>query len=132
MDYTEHTQSGRWLAACTCATSDGVMREFAITVRPKQNRPDPAGIHTIEDFFKALDNQWQAVINALSRVDSNLTSDIITAGLQEKIYLFAPALVGSQWYDFMMSFDLCLPGEISAWCIVCMDEGAVASAEVHY
>lgn len=135
MNYTLHTQSGRWLASLSCAsfscaTIGGPVREFAITLRPSHDGPDPAGRLTIEQFFNDLDTQWCAVVNALAAVDSSLTRDIIDASLQEKIHLFAPAQVGSQWHEFLMLFNLSLPKGLSAMCIICMDEGVITHAEV--
>jgi|GEM_PF-5687292 len=132
MNYTLHAQSGRWLSAIERAPSGSSMRKFSITVRPNNDQPDPRGQQTIDNFFTSLNANWSAVLNALERVDSTLTPEIIEASIKERVYLFAPALVGSQWHDLLILFDFSLPDARLAGCIICIDNGAITSAEVQY
>lgn len=132
MNYTLHVKSGRWLSSLEGAPNGGAIREFCITVRPHNEQPDTLGQLTIDNFFTSLDGNWRAILSALVSADSGLTTEIIEACAQEKVYLFAPALVGSLWHDLLISFDLSLPGARIAGCIICIDNGVITSAEVQY
>lgn len=132
MNYTLQAKSSRWLSSCERAPNGGAIREFCIALRPCNDQPNPAGQSTIEHFFNSFDISWQAIVNALAGADGALNAAAIEACLEEKVYLFAPALNGDQWHDMLILLNISLPGPTLASCIICMDAGVITHTQVQY
>ena len=128
--YTFHNKSHRWLSCIKRKPNNGVEFEFNITLKNKEEDPEGKGEVAVEDFFSNLDELWGNILSELLRMHPVFAREDIENAIKDKIYVFAPALVGSLWYELMILIDLKAEGAEKLTSILCFEHNRIISSEM--
>lgn len=128
--YEFHEKSHRWLSNVKIKPNNKLEFEFNITLKNKEEDPEEKGKASAEYFISNLNNIWKNILSELLNLNPIFTQDNIESAIENKIYIFSPALVGSTWYELMILIKLETPEPGNSTSIICFEQNRIISSEV--
>lgn len=121
----------RWTTVFPLVANSNISLNAKVTIKDNHGSPDSKGIYSIEQFIEKFDDFWSLLFNTFHESNGSLSLDEIHGSIDENIYLFSPALVGSSVYELMVLIDIKLEsGHIKSYRF-CFNDNQLASLEVY-
>lgn len=121
----------RWLSDYRIHSPSGMTFDACVTIKDLNGSPNADGVKTIEKYAKDFPNYWEDVYSKFIEFNSEYSSEEIEKSIKPKIFMYAPALVGSTTYDLMVLFELKSDVIQHQNCTFCYSNNELVLSEQH-
>jgi hypothetical protein len=121
----------RWTTDFPLIANSNLSLNAKVTIKDNDGSPDSKGIYSIEQFIEKFDDFWNLLFNTIHESNGSLSLDEIQNSIDENIYLFSPALVGSSVYELMVLIDIKLASSHIKSYRFCFNDNQLTSLEVY-
>jgi hypothetical protein len=121
----------RWLSDYKIHSQSGTVFEVGVTVKDCNGSPSADGVQTAEEFINFFQDYWDEIYSKIIDFNSGSLDQDIERSISAKVFMYAPALVGSITYDFMVLFELKSDVIEHQNCIFCYADKKLVFSEKH-
>ncbi|MDF3013899.1 MAG: hypothetical protein K0Q78_2103 [Cellvibrio sp.] len=109
----------------------GIEFEVGATVEDINGSPNADGVKIVEEYIKKFPAHWNEVNSKFIEFNSGHSNEEIEISISDKIFMYAPALVGATPYDLMVLFELKSDGIPHQNCTFCYSDNKLVLSEQH-
>jgi hypothetical protein len=121
----------QWLSDYRVHSQSGTVFEFGVTVKDCNGSPNADGVKAVEEFINFLQTYWDEIYSKIIDFNSGNLSQDIERSISAKIFMCAPALVGTTTYDLMVLFELKSDVIQHQNCTFCYSNNKLVLSEQH-